>query len=473
MGLLYKEVEQKALEINLNDKIYGTFSEIGAGQEVARYFFQAGAAAGTIAKTMSAYDKTYSDRIYGEEASKRYICESRLYKMLDHEYGLINERLSQERKDSCFFAFADTVTAINYHKTNKGHGWMGVRFQLDPDGEPNDIVLHVKMKDSNNTLQQQAVGILGVNLVYAAYNLNQNLEDLVKSLMDHLKDRVDIDMLRVEGPSFSHIDQRLISLMLVKYGHSEVAIFNPQKRNIHASEFLYKRHLMVVRGSYRPATYVNLDMLKTGREQFLSEPEVLEERYVQMVELTLDNLGSDGEIMDQDFLDRAEILCSLGQTVIISNCQEHHKLVNYFSDYKIQKLGLMIGVKVLLSIIKDKYDLNKDGGLLGAFGELFTKKVKLYVYPSYQEGSAELMNCSNLPIPEGITFLYKHLLDNGQMEDVKNFNQETLHIYSKEVLRMIRSDEPGWDKMVDPKVADLIKDKCLFGFPCKRLEFEY
>ena len=465
--------EQKALEINLNGEVYGSFAEIGAGQEVARNFFQVGAAAGTIAKTISAYDKIVSDKIYGPEPSGRYVCESRLYKMLDHEYDLMMERLQNERPGCCLFAFADTVTAINYTKTIKGSGWMGMRFQLDPEGEPNDIVIHVKMQDNDNKLQQQAVGILGVNLIHGCYNYYENPDLLVKSLLDSLHGRVEVDMIRLSGPRFENIDNRVLSLMLVKNKLTEVAMFDSTGKNIHASEFLYKKYVLVVRGSFRPATLVNLDMIKKSYEQFRNEEHVDTTKTYLLSEITLDNLCANGELDERDFLDRAEVLCALGQTVVVSNCEKHQKLINYLSDYKVQKMGLVLGVQAVLSTISEKYYDNLDGRLLAAFGEIFTRNVKLYVYPTMQEGSEELMTCKNLPIPEEITFLFKHLMDNGQVADVENFNPETLHIYSKEVLRMIRSDEAGWDKLVPSKVAKLIREKLLFGFPSEKMEFEY
>ena len=246
------ETEQKALEINLNPQIYGTFAEIGAGQEVARYFFQVGAAAGTIAKTMSAYDKVFSDQIYGTESTGRYVCEARLYKMLNHEYDLMDTRLKNERPDASFFVFADTIAAINYSKTIKGDGWLGLRFQLKPDDDPNDIVLHVKMLDNDNQLQQQAIGILGVNLIYACYHYNDDPDTLLRSLQDSLQGRVSIDMVRLTGPDFEDLDNRLLSLKLVQYGLTDVAMFGANGQNVHASEFLYKKHVMVVRGSFPP-----------------------------------------------------------------------------------------------------------------------------------------------------------------------------------------------------------------------------
>ncbi|MFK8101620.1 MAG: TonB-dependent receptor [Saprospiraceae bacterium] len=467
------ETEQKALEINLDDRIYGTFAEIGAGQEVARYFFQVGAAAGTIAKTMSAYDKVYSDKIYGPEASGRYVCESRLYKMLDHEYDLMTSRLQNERPGCNFFVFADTISAINFQKTIKGDGWMGIRFQLDPEGEPNEIVLHVKMLDNDNKLQQQAIGTLGVNLLYACYHYHEDAEVMLQSLMDNLHGRIAIDLIRINGVNFQNLDNRWLSLMLVKHGLSDVAMFGPDGRNIHASEFLYKKQVLVVRGSYRPTTVVNLDMIKSSYNQFRNKEGVDPRKTFMLTEITLDNLCKGGDLDEQDFLDRVEILCALGQTVIVSNCGQHQKLISYLSDYRITKLGIVMGVRQILDIINRKYAENSDGNLLTGFGELFSRNVTIYVYPAMQEGSEELMTGKNLPVPKGITFLYKHLLDSKQIVDIEKFNVDNLHVYSKAVLQMLQAGETGWENMVPERVAEIIKEKCLFGFPCERLEFEY
>lgn len=467
------ETEQKALEINLDDSIYGTFAEIGAGQEVARYFFQVGAAAGTIAKTMSAYDKIYSDQIYGVEASGRYVCESRLYKMLDHEYDLMHSRLQQERPETNFFVFADTIAAINYQKTINGDGWLGIRFQLNGEGQANDLVLHVKMLDNDNQLQQQAVGILGVNLIYACFRYYNDPEVLLQSLMDNLRGRVEIDMVRLTGPDFDHVDNRLLSLWLVKNELSQVAMFGPDGQNVHASEFLYKKHVLVVRGSFRPATLVNLDMITQSYQQFRNEPEVDAKRSYLLTEITMDNLRASGELDEKDFLDRAELLNALGQTVVISNCEQHQKLIEYLADYKVQQLGIVLGVRILLDLINAKYYENMDGRLLAAFGEMFTRNVRIYVYPSMQEGSEELMTAQNLPIPEGVKFLFRHLIDNRQIVDVEKINIENLHIFSKEVLQILQSGEHHWESMVPDRVAKLIKEKCLFGYPVERIQFEY
>lgn len=467
------ETEQKALEINLNPHIYGTFAEIGAGQEVARHFFQVGAAAGTIAKTMSAYDKIYSDQIYGTETSGRYVCEARIYKMLGHEYNLLIDRLRQERPKNTFFAFADTVAAINYSRTIKGNGWLGLRFQLDPTKGYNDLVLHVRMLDNDNQLQQQAIGILGVNMIYGAYNYNDDPEILLKSLKDNLKGRIAIDMVVLEGPDFEELDNRLLSLWLVKHGLTKYTMFNPKGRSIHPSEFLYRKAVMVVRGSFRPPTLVNQNMLESGYTSFREDPEVNPAKSFLLTELCLDNLKQSSDLDERDYLDRVRLLNALGQTVLISNYSKYDDLLTYLKEYKVPKLGIVLGVQQLLQLISDKYKNNLDGRLLAAFGEVFTRNVKIYAYPAQQQGSETLIQASNLPIPEGVKFLYRHLLDNGQIVDIKNFDPTVLHIFSTEVLERIEQGTSDWEEMVPKRVAELIKTECLFGYPKEKLEFSY
>ncbi len=467
------ETDQKALEVNLNPKIYGTFAEIGAGQEVARYFFQVGAAAGTIAKTMSAYDKVYSDQIYGVEPSGRYVCENRIHKMLNHEYELMVDRLRHDKPDTNFFVFADTVAAINYSRTIRGNGWLGLRFQLNPtNGTHNDLLLHVRMLDNDNQLQQQAIGILGVNMIYGAYHYQDDPETLLISLLDGLKGRVAIDMIVLDGPDFP-IDNRLLSLWLVKHGLTDITMFNPAGRSIHPSEFLYRKSVMVVRGSFRPATLVNEDMLRAGYQKFRESEGIDPSKSFLLTELTLDNLQHSAELNERDYLHRATLLNALGQTVVISNYKRYGELVDYLSLYKVAPVGIVMGVNELLELISSKYHENQDGRLLASFGEIFTRNVKIYVYPARQEGSADLMTATNLPLPEGVRFLYQHILDSQQVVDISNFNANNLHIYSKDVLAKITAGEDGWEKMVPEKVARLIKDQNLFGYPSEKMAFEY
>lgn len=458
------ETEQKALEINLDKRIYGTFAEIGAGQEVARYFFQAGGSSGTIAKTMSAYDKSYSDAIYGIESSGRYVCESRIYKMLDHEYNLMEERLRVERPETCFFAYANTVAAINYQRTIKGNGWMGIRFQLHHDKAPNDLVLHVRMLDNDNHLQQDAIGILGVNLVYAAFYHRDNLEKLLSSLMDDLEGRVFIDMVRLEGPDFQHIDHRLICLNMVKLGLTDVAMFGPDGRSLQAAEFLYKKSVLIVRSRFRPVTVINWEMFQSGMDQFTEELACGNNDVFLLPEITIDDLMSQGEIDEKDYLERIEILSALNHVVVISNCKQHQKLINYLLDYRISNVGFVMSIWHLKDILHEKYENNKEGRLLASFGAMFSKQVRIYAYPAIESETGVLVNSGNIDIPEDIKYLYLHLLENKHITDMKKYTPEILQYYSKEVLRSLRTREEGWEKLVPPGIAELIIAKKMFGF---------
>lgn len=464
------KAEQKALEINLNDEIYGTLAEIGAGQEVARNFFQAGAAANTIAKTMSAYDKTYSDAIYGVEESGRYVCESRLYKMLDHEWQLIEDRLKSVKVNTNFFVFADTVTTINYSKTIKGQGWLGLRFQLSPGSPPNEMVIHAKMTSADPKIQQESIGVLGVNMIFACYYYHSNPDALIRSLHDGIQSRVNVDLVRLIGPDFINTDNRLLSYYLVKYKLTEVSIFDKHRLGVHASEFLYKRSLMVVRGNFRPPTKVTIDVFESGMSQFKEEELVNPAKASILAELTLENLqDKNGNIDERDFLQRAEMLCLLGYDVMVSDCTNHQMLINYMSDYKIPILGLVIGARELLDIINDKYYQNQDGRLLVAFGELFTRNIKIYVYPLLKS-DGDLVTAENLPVPEGITFLYKHLLNSEQIVDIEHYNREILSIFPQDVLSDLREGNAEWEKMIPPILVPAIKEGGFFGYSALQIK---
>ena len=466
--------KQKALAINLDPEIYGSFAEIGAGQDVAANFFKAGASSGTIAKTMSAYDMIFSDAIYGALQVRRYVSEPRLMTMLDHEYGLLIERLGAQRGDTTtFFAFANTVSALNYHKTNDAHGWMGVRFQREPNGEYNDVILHVKLLDNDNNLQQQAVGILGVNLMYACFYYNEMPPVFLLSLMDNLsRDRIQIDMIRFEGPGFAKVDNRLMSLHLVKYGFSDAAVFGPDGNNRQPSEVLYKKHIVVVRGRFRPLINVHLDMLKTGVKQFLQEPDVDKENVVVICELTLQSLkernaDEGAEIDEKDFLDRVDILCSLGQTVLISNFHEYYKLVSYLSKITKLKMGVVLGYPNLEYIFAEEHYVDLPGGILESFATLFSRKVKLFIYPTLRNGV--IWNCLRFYPPPHLIDLYRYLIANNKIEDIRHYNESNLNAHTDKLLQMIKDAADGWEQFVPTEVATMIKERCLFGYPCEVL----
>lgn len=464
--------KQKALAINLDPQIYGSFAEIGAGQDVAANFFKAGASSGTIAKTMSAYDMTFSDAIYGAQKGRRYVSEARLLAMQEKEYGLLIERLAESRGDkTTFFSFADTMSALNYHKTNEGHGWMGVRFQLEPNAEYNDVIIHVKLLDNDGILQQNAVGVLGVNLIYACFYYHTHPNIFLLSLMDNLsKDAMQIDMIRFEGPGFKNVDNRLMSLHLVKYGFSDTALFGPDGKNMQPSEILYKKHVVVVRGRFRPVINVHMDMLNTGVRQFLQEPDVDKDNVVVITELTLQALKereSDptAEIDEKDFLDRVDILCALGQTVLISDFHEYYKLVAYLSKITKLKMGVVMGYPNLEYIFQDHYQ-DLPGGILEAFATLFSRKVKLFIYPTLRDGI--IMNCLRFNPPPLLVDLYRYLIANNKIEDIRHFSEDNLHVDTDKVLHLIKQGADGWEEYVPAEVAAIIKERCLFGYACEK-----
>ncbi|NNC82901.1 MAG: TonB-dependent receptor [Flavobacteriales bacterium] len=466
--------KQKALRINLDKKIYGTFAEIGAGQECVRHFFRVGGASGTIAKAMSAYDKEFSDAIYGPEEYNRYVCRSRVDKMLDHEYSLIIERLNAERQDNTkFFAFANTIATIDFKKRFQGHGWIGIQFQSKPRREPNRVILHIKPLEHEAQFQQETIGILGVNLIYASFFYHENVEEFLESLMDNIsRDKIEIDTIEMTGPDFEHIDNRLLSLKLVKNGLTSAVIFSPDGINIHPSDLLYKKNILAIRGSFRPVTKVNLDMIVNGYNAFIKDPKVDKDNMQVLFEITLNNLLSEGGVDEQDFLDRADILCSLGQTVMISNYMKYYKLTEYLSSFTKKRMGFILGVDHLMAIFNEKYYRNLNGGMLEAFGIIATRDVKFFLYPYKDPKTGKLITSKTVKIHPRVRPLYDYLTFNKRIIDMDTYDETVLGIFSKEVLKMIRRGEEGWEEMVPTYVDIIIKKNKLFGYKPKKEDKE-
>ena len=455
---------QKALEVNLNPETYGTFAEVGAGQEVVRHFFRAGGASGTIAKAMSAYDKDFSDAIYGKEVNGRYVCESRLKNMINHEYGLITERLNREKHpNKRFFSFANNVETINFSKTNDGHGWMGLRFQLCPNSKPNDVILHYLLHEREAKQQQESAGILGVNLLHGCMFHSDNPKMIIKKLFDNIsKGHLEINMIQMNGPDFDYVDNRLLSLYLVKERMTDAVIFSPDGINLQPSDVLHKKNILAIRGSFRPVTKVNIDMIKNGYNKFILENRVSKEDLQVLFEITLSNLSSEGEIDEQDFLDRADILCSLGQTVLISNYQRYYKLLDYFSRFTKKRMGIIMGVPNLKQIFEEKYYRHLSGGILEAFGRMFNRDLKIYLYPYQKQKEGEITNSKNINIHPRFRSLYDYLIFNQRIIDIE-YDPQVLNIFSPVVLRMIKNGINGWEDMVPAYVDNIIKQKKLFG----------
>ncbi|MBC7524914.1 MAG: TonB-dependent receptor [Flavobacterium sp.] len=463
-------IKDKALRINLNEHIYGTFAEIGAGQETVRHFFRSGGSSGTIAKAMSAYDKDFSDAIYGIEEDGRYVTESRLKKMLSHEVELIEKRLDRTKHpNKMFFSYANTVATIDFAKQFKGHGWVGIRYQIEPDEDYNEIAIHIRFKETDARLQQETLGILGVNLIYGAFYKYNDPKKLLRYLYDHLdKDQIEIDTINFSGPRFANVDNRLMSLQLVKNGMTDAVMFSPDGHNILPAAVLYKKNILALRGSFRPVTTVNIDMYEKSLKMFLEENKVEKDNTFVVFEITLSNLRSEGEIDERDFMDRAELLCSLGQTVMISNFQEYYKVVEYFSNYSKARMGLVMGVNNLVDIFDEKYYRHLSGGILEAFGKLFYRDLKVYLYPMLGENK-EVINSENLKVHPRMKELYKFFKFNGKVVDVTDYDEKNLEIFSREVLKMITKGIPGWEKLLPEGIAELIKEHQLFGYDPNRI----
>ena len=425
------ETKRKALKINLDPNIYGTFAEIGAGQEVARNFFTAGAASGTIAKTMSAYDMVFSNSIYGSEENGRYVSKSRLDKMLSHEFALLTERLNgPEYATKTFFAFADTVTTLNFSKSNDPHGWLGLRFQTEPNGPANDIVFHVRLLDSDASLQQHVLGVLGVNLVYAAYFHHQDIQTMIESLADNLaQGSVEIDMVSLHGPAFKDADDRLVNLYLIAKGFSSAAIFNPYAEACQSKDVLYKKDVMILRTKFGQKSNPNFDLLNTAVAQFKRSQNLKDEQVIVLIEVLMTNLlDSSKEVSAADldtFASRAEALCATGNYVIVSNYTRNHKLAQYLSRCSPHSVGISTNISNLKHIFTaDEFGENYTDELLAYVSDLFSKNVKLYAYPYLDKANNQIITTKNMPVSPEAKPLFDFLVSNGYISDIDGFDEK-------------------------------------------------
>jgi hypothetical protein len=457
---------QKALQINLDAKKYGAFAEIGAGQEVARWFFHVGKASGTVAKTISAYDMAVSDAIYGP--SDRYVSRMRLQSMLDREYDLLLQRLDKTVGDRrTFFVFADTVTTKHIAKLGEegGHGWLGIKFQDAPRSEPSTIIIHTRLLDWETLRQQEAVGTLGVNLIHGAFYQHLEPERLIGSLLDSLSwQRVEVDMIKFSGPAFAGLDNRLMALQLVQQWLTEAALFTADGETVIPGELLYKKPVLLERGSFRPLTNPMLDMLERAQEMFVRQPALGGEPPVVMFEMTLRQLQVGDAIDHRDFLDRVDTLGALGKPVLISNFLRYHRLVTYLSRHTQRPIGLPIGLVRLRDVIDERFYTDMGGGLMESLGQLFRNGAKMYVYPSLDKKTGKLTTAANLEVAPHLRHLYAYLLDNKCIEDIAGFNPDALAIYSSDVLAKIQAGDESLAQVIPPPIYEVIKAKQLFGW---------
>ena len=453
--------QEKALAINLDATKYGTFAEIGAGQEVARWFFHVGHASATVAKSMSAYDMVISDIVYGP--TDHYVSRARLESMFDHEWAQLIERLDPVRGErSSFFVFADTVATRSRTRNQHGQGWMGMRFQAQPKAPFSQIIIHVNLLDQVPVGEQEALGVLGVNLVYGAFH-QQQPEALMKTLMEGLsRERVDIDMIKFSGPAFEKVDNRLASLQLVELGLTDSTMFTARGEVVQPAEVLYKKPVLILRGRFRPITSVMLDMLNGAEDRFKKIPGVNGDPVV-LLGMTLQDLGTGPGIDRRDFLDRADVLGALGKTVMVSNYRRFDSVTSSLRRYTPQWLGFVMGVPTLRAVFDEQYYTSLPGGILEGLGRLFQGNVRLYVYPTMEQ-SGEVATSTTLEVAPPLQHLLAYLRDKGGIEAIEDFDSRQLHMLPNEVLAAIQNGAPGWEQYLPPQAAEVIKQRALFGY---------
>ncbi len=458
----------KTLEINLDGRHHGTFAEIGAGQEVARWFFRVGGAAGTVAKTISAYDQKFSDANYGP--TQRYVSRERLLAMLDHEYDLVVERLDESRgAATCFFAYANTVAARSHSHPDHAHGWMGVRFQDRPRAAPSQIVMHVNLGDRENIRQQQALGVVGVNLVYGAIYQNENPEHLLGSLLDELApERVEVDLLELSGPAFEGVDNRIVSLMLVQQGLTDAALFRSDGEVIDPADALYKRAVLVERGAFRPVNRLHTAILERASEKFAAELAPNGGHLLTLFELSQRDIGRPDDPDHRDFLARVDTLAALGGTILVSRFSEHYALMEYLGRYTNEPIRLALGVPALRQLCERRYYEDLRGGILEAFGRLFARNVRLYVYPTREQPKGPLVTSDDVLLAPELQSLLTYLRKGRLVEALEAESDDWLDIDDEDIAERIVAADGSWEALVPGPVAALIKERGFFGYPKAR-----
>ena len=459
--------DQKALAINLDKYKFGTIVEIGAGQEVARHFFQVGAAAGTIAKTMSAYDMAISDDIYGQV--DRYVSRERLMQMLDKEFSKVVSRLVDVRpKNTTFFAYAATVTARSFKQKNESHGWIGIRLQLHPGAEPSDIIMHVRMLDNENAQQCDALGILGVNLIYGAFFYSQKPEWIVASLADGLgSERIEVDLIHFSGLYFEEVENRLMNLHLIRSWLTRAVVFSPDGQVVVPGELFHRKPVMVMRGYFKPVTHVNVDMMAAGLKQFSQLAAVEETEVLSLAEVTMHSLLHEDNVDGADFLARVDLLASQGYTVMISDYLRYFRLREYFRRYTQKQIGIVLSVRDFQYLFDEKYYEGMEGGILEAFGKLFPDNTYVYVYPCRSHDGADpkaQITLENVQVPDNLRHLLAFLKENGKMLPLIPLDESHLDIDVGAVLAGLRRGRGAWENDVPNIVVQRIVEKRLMGF---------
>jgi hypothetical protein len=461
-----RNTREKALRINLDEMKYGSIAEIGAGQEVAREFFKAGAAAGTIAKTMSAYDMQFSDAIYGVQEDRRYVCRDRVNAMLEKEYDLVINRVATSRsRTTRYFAYATTVAAKSFRGNNECHAWCGIRLQMYPDAPPSQIIVHVRLLDDDVDRQQSALGTFGVNLIYAAFYYYENPKTIIDSLADNLEpDRIEIDLINFSGPYFDDVDNRALNLYLIRSWNTRAILFQPDGNVTIPAEMLYKKNVLTIRGTFQPITRLNVDMMEQGMNFFTQTDGVTRDNSVALAEISLNDIqGHDLNISESDLIERVSLLTSLGYSVMVSDYTRYFSLRAYFRQFTQLQIGIVLGVVNIRAIFDEQRYIGIEGGILEAFGKLFPDHTRLLVYPEI-DADGKQQDYTTVKVPENLRYLYQHLIENGKIFGIECSDPELFKIFSREVFQQIQGGAPGWEDKVPEGVAEEIKNNRLFGY---------
>ena len=379
------DTHHKALTVNLDLSTFGSFAEIGAGQEVARWFLLVGAASGTVAKSISAYDKEVSDDLYG--SGSRYVSKQRLEAMLDNEWTQLLTQLSKTRgQQTRFFCFVDTVSARNFAGTNDAHGWIGLRFQSQPGGPPNDVLLHVNMRDASNVLQQQAIGILGVNLIYATFYEVQTQESFLEGLaQDVVAERIEIDYVDLRGPAFESWDRRALLVHLVRAGLAEAVCFSSKGSTVPPTEVLYKKAVVLAPGYFGHTdalhSQVHTRLLASGIQELQKELGETNSITAGFFCLTVAPFTPNEPAPEiPDLLRRIDALLAAGGNVLLFRRVELYHMTALVNRHTKAPVRFVAGLSLMIRASEDAYG-NLEGRRLEALARLFAQNVRIYVYP--------------------------------------------------------------------------------------------
>ena len=393
------DTHHKALTVNLDTSTFGSFAEIGAGQEVARWFLVVGGASGTVAKTISAYDKEVSDDLYG--SGSRYVSKQRLEAMMEHEWAQLLSELEKTRGSRTrFFSFVDTVSARNFAGTNDPHGWIGLRFQLQPGGPPNDVLMHINMLDPANILEQEAIGILGVNLIYSAFYELQSKESFLEGVaQDVVKGRIEIDYIDLRGPAFESWDRRILLVHLVSAGFAEAVFFPSKGPAVPPTEALYKKALVLAPGYFghldAAHAQTHARLLPSAIQEFRNELGETKSEPAGFFCLTAAPSALNEPPPDiPGLLRRIDALLATGGDVLLFRQRELYHMTALVNRYTTAPVRFVVGLSLIIRAFEDPYG-NLEGNRLGALARLFAQNVRIYAYPMTVADLRESLNTTS------------------------------------------------------------------------------